>query len=199
MTPEPSAPRSTPKPSRISAVQANVERVRVARVADVPEDRRQRDLLAEHEQDHRDHRAREPADQPLEHERSAHEPVRRADELHHLDLAPTREDRKPDRVRDQQRSKRRAGRSPRAGTRSRSRAPRAGSASPSSCRTFTFSTPTPAPVGILPAISATSSPCFGVISNASGSGLPGQLPRELGALLLHDLQRLGLRDELRRT
>ena len=43
-----------------------------------------------------------PQKQPLEHERSAHEPVRRADELHHLDLTSPREDRQPDRVRDQQ-------------------------------------------------------------------------------------------------
>ena len=33
----------------------------------------------------------------------ADEPVRRADELHHLDLAAPREDREPDRVRDQDR------------------------------------------------------------------------------------------------
>ena len=53
--------------------------------------------------------AAEPAEQALDHERAADEPVRRADELHHLDLTPPREDREPDRVRDQQRRRRRAG------------------------------------------------------------------------------------------
>ena len=71
--------------------------------ADVRQDRRQRDRLAEHEQDHGERRADEPADEPFEHERPADEPVRRADELHHLDLPPPREDREPDRVRDQER------------------------------------------------------------------------------------------------
>ena len=50
-----------------------------------------------------------PQSSALDHERAAHEPVRRADELHHLDLAPPREDREPDRVRDQHRRRRRAG------------------------------------------------------------------------------------------
>ena len=45
---------------------------------------------------------RAPADHALEHERPAHEPVGRADELHHLDLATAREDGEPDRVADQQ-------------------------------------------------------------------------------------------------
>ena len=44
---------------------------------------------------------RAPQSRPFEHERAAHEPVRRADELHHLDLATAREDREADRVRDQ--------------------------------------------------------------------------------------------------
>ena len=48
-------------------------------------------------------RAGDPAEQPFEHERAAHEPVRRADELHDLDLTTAREDRQADRVRDQQR------------------------------------------------------------------------------------------------
>ena len=51
----------------------------------------------------------EPAEQALDHERTADEPVRRADELHHLDLTASREDREPDRVRDQQRRGDRAG------------------------------------------------------------------------------------------
>ena len=50
-----------------------------------------------------------PQKQALDHERAADEPVRRADELHHLDLTASREDREPDRVRDQQRRRRRAG------------------------------------------------------------------------------------------
>src|SRR5215212_3112769 len=79
------------------------ERVRVARVVDVAEDRRQRDLLAEKEQQDGDCRAGDSADQPLEHERPADEPVRGSDELHHLDLTAPREDREPDRVRDQER------------------------------------------------------------------------------------------------
>src|SRR5580765_1945379 len=58
-----------------------LERVGVARVADVPEDRRQRDLPPEHEQNDREHGTRKARDQPLEHERPAHEPVRGADEL----------------------------------------------------------------------------------------------------------------------
>src|SRR3954470_8930637 len=71
--------------------------------ADVRQDRRQRDRLPEHEQDHGKRRPDEPADKTLEHEGAADEPVRRADELHHLDLTSSREDREPDRVRDQQR------------------------------------------------------------------------------------------------
>ena len=55
------------------------------------------------EEDDREQRTAEAADQPLDHERAAHEPVGRADELHHLDLTSAREDREPDRVRDQQR------------------------------------------------------------------------------------------------
>ena len=35
-----------------------------------------------------------PHEQALDHERAADEPVRRADELHHLDLTPSREDRR---------------------------------------------------------------------------------------------------------
>ena len=71
---------------------------------------RQRDRLAEDEEEDREQRAGDAAEQALEHERAAHEPVRRADELHHLDLASSREDREPDRVRDQQRSTRRRAR-----------------------------------------------------------------------------------------
>src|SRR4029450_13768311 len=67
------------------------------------DDRGQRDLLAQEEQDDREDRAAEPADQPLEHERPATEPVRGADELHHLDLTTSGEDRESDRVRDQDR------------------------------------------------------------------------------------------------
>ena len=44
--------------------------------------------------------------EPFGHERHAHEPVRRADELHHLDLAPARERREADRVHDQEQRRR---------------------------------------------------------------------------------------------
>ena len=61
--------------------------------------------LPTHEQDHREERAAEAAEQALEHERPADEPVRRPDELHHLDLTAPREDRESDRVRDQERAR----------------------------------------------------------------------------------------------
>ena len=58
------------------------------------------------EQQHREEAAEGADDHALDHERPADEPVGRADELHHLDLAPAREERQPDRVGDQQRSRR---------------------------------------------------------------------------------------------
>ena len=100
--PEPSAPTPSPTPMRSERGERNDQACTSSSRVDVPEDRRQRDLLAEEEEHHRRERADEAAQQALEHERSAHEPVRRADELHHLDLASPREDREPDRVRDQQ-------------------------------------------------------------------------------------------------
>ena len=48
-------------------------------------------------------------DEALDHERHADEPVRGADELHHLDLAPAGEHGHADRVEDQQRRRRGAG------------------------------------------------------------------------------------------
>src|SRR5690349_11064583 len=66
-------------------------------------DQRHEQLTPEHEQDHRQHRSAEAAEQALDHERPAHEPVRRPDELHHLDLPASREDREANRVRDEQR------------------------------------------------------------------------------------------------
>ena len=45
---------------------------------------------------------RKPDHQALDHERPADEPVGRAHEPHHLDLAPAGEDRQPDRVRHEQ-------------------------------------------------------------------------------------------------
>src|SRR4051794_33401760 len=51
--------------------------------------------LREQQDEHGDQRPAQSHDQPLDHERSADEPVRRTDELHHLDLAPPREDREP--------------------------------------------------------------------------------------------------------
>ena len=61
------------------------------------------DRLADQKQEHGDQRSHDAADQPFEHERAADEPVRRSDELHHLDLPAAGEDREPDRVRDQER------------------------------------------------------------------------------------------------
>src|SRR5438045_4132272 len=58
---------------------------------------------SEHEQHDRDDGPGETAEQPFDHERPAHEPVGRADELHHLDLAPPGDDRGPDRVGDDER------------------------------------------------------------------------------------------------
>src|SRR5829696_760535 len=69
-----------------------------ARAAVEPrDDRRQSDLLAQEEQDDGEQGADKAAEQPLEHERPADEPVRRPDELHHLDLASPGEDREADR------------------------------------------------------------------------------------------------------
>src|SRR5919198_1131388 len=63
----------------------------------------EQDLLAEHEQDDRAERPGEAGHQTFQHERSADEPVRRAHELHHLDLAAPREDREANGVPDQDR------------------------------------------------------------------------------------------------
>ena len=65
----------------------------------------QRELATEEQEDDGEHAADEATDQAFEHERAPDEPVRRADELHHLDLATTREDGEPDRVRDQDRGR----------------------------------------------------------------------------------------------
>src|SRR5436190_16962893 len=64
-------------------------------------DQRHEQRPPEHEQDDRRDRAAEPAQEPFDHERPTHEPVRRADELHHLDLATTGEDREADGVGDE--------------------------------------------------------------------------------------------------
>ena len=85
--------------------------------------------------------AAEPAEQPLDHERAADEPVRRADELHHLDLAAPREDREPDRVRDQQRRGDEQDRRRDREDRPRSRARPGGSGSRASCRRHDLRTP----------------------------------------------------------
>ena len=55
----------------------------------------------------------EPLDEPLQDERDADEPVGRADEPHHLDLAASGEDRGLDRVEDQQHRRRQRARSTR--------------------------------------------------------------------------------------
>ena len=101
--PEPAAPSSESETEEDQRDQPEAERLDV-RVARQPrEQRRQRRLLAHEEQDHGEQRPDQAADQALEHERTADEPVRGPDELHHLDLAASREDREPDRVRDQDR------------------------------------------------------------------------------------------------
>src|SRR5919197_6195803 len=69
-------------------VQREGQRVYVGAGVDVAENPRQRELLAQHEQDNGGYGAREAAEETLEHERPAHEPIGRADELHHLDLTP---------------------------------------------------------------------------------------------------------------
>ena len=71
----------------------------LSQVDDVAEEQRP----PQQQQDERPDRSAEPREQPLDHERPADEPVRRPHELHDLDLAAPREDREPDRVRDQQR------------------------------------------------------------------------------------------------
>ncbi len=58
-------------------------------------------LLGDRQQQHGEHSAHRADQHALDHERPADEPVRRADELHHLDLAPAGEDRQAHRVRDQ--------------------------------------------------------------------------------------------------
>ena len=55
------------------------------------------------QQQHRRDGAGQSGEDTLEHERPADVPIRCAYELHHLDLATTREDREPDRVRDEDR------------------------------------------------------------------------------------------------
>ena len=99
------------------------------------------DRLADQEQEHCGHRADDAADQTLEHERAADEPVRRADELHHLDLPPPREDREPDRVRDQERRRDRGGRSSRSRTRIESHLARLTTNAETSSPSRTSSTP----------------------------------------------------------
>ena len=59
-------------------------------------------LLTNHSPHAGDDAADQALDQTLEHERDADEPVGRADELHHLDLASSGEHRRADRVPDQQ-------------------------------------------------------------------------------------------------
>ena len=104
VSPEPARAEQQSRADQNERVEGERERVDVvARIQRAGvEQRRQRDLLAEDQQDHGADRPGESAEQALEHERPAHEPVRRADELHHLDLTPAREDRETDRVRDQQ-------------------------------------------------------------------------------------------------
>src|SRR6476620_5167756 len=60
------------------------------------------DRLAEEEEADGDPRPQQTADEPLDHEGPADEPVGRADEPHHLALPAAGVDRETDRVRDQQ-------------------------------------------------------------------------------------------------
>ena len=149
----------------------------------------------EEEQDDGGDRAREPGQQPFEHERPAHVPVRRADELHHLDLASAGMHREPDRVRDEDRRGReqhedrdeeddldrardRRGCAARPPCRSAPRRRR---------RASTFWTPI--------AIASVSSPRIGTTSNEAGSGFEARFAVSSGIALAHDLERLRLRDE----
>ena len=78
-----------------------------------------------------------PSDDPLDDERPADEPVRRADELHDLDLAPAREQRQPDRVRDEQDARDDEQHGQQAGRRASPRAWRRGSSSSRRCEVLT--------------------------------------------------------------
>ena len=100
--PEPRAPTTRPTPSKIRAMSVKPSAWTSLDESMCAEDRGERRFLADQEQDDRREGAHQAAEEALDHERPAHEPVGRADELHHLDLPPAREDREPDRVRDEE-------------------------------------------------------------------------------------------------
>ena len=100
--PEPSAPTPSPTPSRMSAVSPNESACTSSVVSMCPRIAGSAISLPSRSSKTAASEPDEAAEQALEHERAAHEPVRRADELHHLDLAAAGEDREPDRVRDQE-------------------------------------------------------------------------------------------------
>src|SRR5215207_5139230 len=64
------------------------------------------EVLESEDAAHRQHRTHCTLHQALGHERDSHEPVRGADELHDLDLAPAGEGGEPDRVHDQEQRRR---------------------------------------------------------------------------------------------
>ena len=105
--PEPMAPATMPMPSMISITLVNGSRrrrrARRSRCsAGSPCTPAVQRLLITHSPTHAASAADEALQQALEHERDADEPVGRADELHHLDLASSGEHRRADRVPDQQ-------------------------------------------------------------------------------------------------
>ena len=125
----------------------------------------------------------------------ADEPVRRADELHHLDLTPPREDREPDRVR-------RSGSSPRrAGSRSRARTATSKMCATrrirwrSSCRSSTFSTPAGGGSRLL-AIAIDVLSVLRLHLERVRERVRGHVRDHVRRLLLHLLERLLLRDVL---
>src|SRR3954470_21670166 len=75
----PGGPEQEPGAEQGERIEPERQGMDVAAAADVRRERRERDLLAEHQQDHGDDRADEPAEEPFEHERPADEPVGRPD------------------------------------------------------------------------------------------------------------------------
>ena len=105
---EPITPMPAPMASTSSADHEHVVRARVERLEQVVlvlQQLRDDPLQDVHEPD-REAGADRALHEALGHERHAHEPVRRADELHDLDLTPARERREPDRVHDQEQRRR---------------------------------------------------------------------------------------------
>ena len=106
---EPKTPIAAPIPSTrnpMPSASADVTRnVEIRFWAMVPEQVRDDDLERPH-QPEREARPDRALHEALGHERHADEPVRRADELHHLDLTTSGEGGQPDRVHDQEQRRR---------------------------------------------------------------------------------------------